>query len=417
MLSGLSLCGMILTGLDAPESNTPQPTAQSERTAKPSSSSAAQEATVTFLSGRKITGLMISSDDESVVLRINGIDTTYRRSRIASIKVLPPIEDRYLILRESLPDSDIDGRLLLVDWLRDRRAYELAIQELDSILEVEPNHPQAKTLKTWLEQHLKLAQSRSERKPKQATPNRRPVKATEPTLTAEQINLIRVYEIDLDNPPKFIIDNDTIRELIARSPEKFPVDEKAREAILDGTDLDKLKLLFRHRARDLYQKVRILEDPDSFKDFKQHIAGKTGWMINSCATVRCHGGENAGELRLISYNPNSPESLYSNFVIIDQFKLKDGSPLINHTEPDRSPLVHLGMVRSRSLYPHPELDPTKFGRDWKPVFRSTNATNFKRTTEWIRSLYTPRPDYGFNYPLQPATPNTDPGEPPTSPEP
>lgn len=360
------------------------------------------ECVITLTTGRKLTGLMMESSDESVVLRINGIDTTYRRARIASIDFLPPINERFDRLRAGLADSDIDGRLILVDWLRDRRAYSLAILELDSILELEPNHPEAGILKTWLEQHLKLARSRSQRSPERSpekVTRREPIKKNNiPMLTDEQINIIRVYEIDLDNPPRLKIDDSTIRELMLSYPEKFPADDKQRDAILKASTIDKLKLMFRERARDLYPQVKVLEHPESFDDFKKHIAGRTGWLINGCATTRCHGGEEAGRFQLSNHNPNSNSAIYTNFIRIEQFKLADGTPLINHAEPERSPLVQMAMVRSRSLYPHPTIDPTKHGRDWRPIFRSNSTSGFRKTVDWIRSLYTPRPDYGFEYP-------------------
>ena len=403
-LLALGVCGAVLIGLTAPdqspEQGTPPQAPQSTHEGNvPSGDSGVQECVVTFVAGRKLTGIMMDSNDENIVLRINGIDTTYRRPKIASIDFLPPVAMRFTEFRASIPDSDIDGRLLLVDWLRDRRAYELAIRELDSILELEPDHPNAKILKTWLEEHLKLAQNRVQRKDSaQRVRETRQARNNIPTLSEEQINLIRIYEIDLSNPPRFKVRDETIKELMRRSPELFPVDQRQRQAILDGSDLERLKLLFRHKARDLYPQVQILEDPASFQSFKKNIAGRTGWLINGCATARCHGGADAGRFKLTNRNPNSAESMYTNFVVLDQFKLHDGTPLINYADPERSPLVQMGMVRTRSLYPHPEIDAIKFGRKWRPVFRTTTSMNFQRTIDWIRSLYTPRPDYGFEYP-------------------
>jgi hypothetical protein len=400
------LCATVALGFtDQPDSS--PPTEAEQQSSEPSNDTSPsekivdttlRECTITIDSGRKITGIMMESNEDSVVLRINGIDTTYRRARIAKIEFLPPVEERYRKFRASIPDNDIDGRLVLIDWLRDRRAYALAIEELASILEIEPNHPQAKILKTWLEQHLKLIQNR-ENKPKKAKRVARQVKESAlPLLTEEQVNLIRVFELDLSDPPDLKVENSTIRTLMTMMPGAFPVAEEERERILQSSDLDKLRMLFRHKARDLYPEVRVLEDPQSFKDFKKHIAGRTGWLINGCATTRCHGGAEAGDLQLIGQHSNSSEAMYTNFMIIDQYELSDGTPLIDHIDPDRSPLIHMGLVRSRSLYPHPTVDPQKHGRDWRPVFRSTKATNFERTTDWIRSIYTPRPDYGFEYP-------------------
>ncbi len=396
------LCTLMLIGFaQQPEQSTPTQVTDSEQSQGTESvETTLQECEVTFTSGRTLTGIMMESDEDAIVLRINGIDTTYRRARISKLEFLPPVEERFKSFRAAIPDNDIEGRLVLVDWLRDRRAYALAIEELASILEVEPNHPQAKILKTWLEQHLKLIENRSkESDTSDKTKTTRTIKQSAiPLLSEEQINLVRVYELDLSDPPDLKVKNETIRALMSQMPGAFPVGEEEREAILDSDDLDKLRLLFRHKARDLYSEVQVLEDPQSFKDFNKHIAGRTGWLINGCATTRCHGGAEAGDLQLVGRHSNSTQALYTNFVILDQYELADGTPLIDYVDPDRSPLVHMGLVRSRSLYPHPEVDAQKFGRDWRPVFRSTKATNFKRTTDWIRSIYTPRPDYGFQYP-------------------
>ncbi|MFK7759273.1 MAG: hypothetical protein AB8C13_04925 [Phycisphaerales bacterium] len=366
-----------------------------------------QECVVTFTNGRQITGILMDSSEDAVVLRINGIDTTYQRSKIANTRFLPSVESRFTQFRSALADDDIDGRLLLVDWLRDRRAYAMAVRELDSILEISPNHPQAQLLKTWLSQHLKLVQNRSTKEQQASKKTRTPAKSDIPLLTPEQINLIRVYEIDLDDPPKLKVDKSTIQKLMQESPDMFPVNEQDRERLLDGSDLDRLKLLFRFKARDLYDEIQVFEDPQTFKDFKKFVAGNTGWLINGCATAQCHGGQEAGNLQLVGSRANSPESLYTNFMILDQFQLKDGSPLMNYTDPERSPLVQYGMVRSRSLSPHPEVDAANIGRDWRPIFRSTKAKNFNRTIEWIRTLYTPRPDYGVPNPLAIAPSTTE----------
>jgi len=399
----LGVCGVALLGFTThgQPSNHPATDGPGSIGGDSIKDSGVRECVVTFLTGRKLTGIMMESNEENVVLRINGIDTTYRRTKIESIEFLAPVSERYKEFRQAIPDSDVDGRILLVDWLRDRRAYGLAIEELDSILELEPNNPQAEILKAWLEQHLKLAQSRIER-----SNSSERIRASQrnkdniPMLTEEQINLIRIYEIDLSNPPRFKIDDKVIKELMHRSPELFPIDENQRKSIVDGSDLDKLKLLFRHKARDLYPQIQILDDPALFKDFKKILAGQSGWLNNGCATARCHGGTDAGRFKLSSHHPNSAETMYTNFMVLNQFELRDGTPLINFTDPERSPLVQMGMTRSRSLYPHPTVDAVKFGRKWRPVFRSTTAANFQRSVGWIRSLYTPRPNYGFQYPPQ-----------------
>lgn len=368
-----------------------------------------QEAIVILQNGRQLTGLLMEQSDEKVVLRINGIDTTFARDRVAGVRMLPPIEERYRELRSAVDDSDIHARLAIVEWLRAREAYRLALQELEGILKVEPDNPDARTLQTWLTASLELRE-RSTRTSEQPRERRQPPPPEVPLLTESQINRIRVYEVDLSKPTRMIVPDETMRTLMIRFPDAFPVDARQRDAILDLDPVEKLRIIFERRARDLYDQVRVLEDPPSMAAFKSRIAGSGGWLINACASNRCHGGAEAGRLRLVSDHPNSDASAYTNFLILERFKLADGTPLINHQEPARSPLLHMSLPRRASLYPHPEIDPLKTRDRWRPIFRSTTDHRFEESAGWIASLYTPRPDYAIDYPPTPHTPQPAPSD-------
>ena len=369
-----------------------------------------REVVVTLTSGREITGFLVSENEEQVVVRINGIDTTLPRNRVTGVRELAPVADRYRELRTMVDDNDIRARLALVEWLRARRAYRLAQTELESILAQDPGNPDASTLLTWIRNHLAL----SEREPRpQARERRTPPAPAIPTLSDADINRIRVYELDLRTPTRVIVPDEVIRELMVRFPDTFPVSVEERDAILKSDPMDKMRLLFDRKARDLYDRVRVLEDPPAMSAFKNRVhAGSGGWLMNACASNRCHGGSEAGRLRLLNQRPNSDQTAYTNFHILDNFRLADGTPLINHEEPARSPLLHMALPRRASLYPHPEIDRQVRGQDWRFVFRNTSDRGFQQTVEWIASLYRPRPDYGIVYP--PTQPEPDP---PVSPEP
>jgi hypothetical protein len=352
-----------------------------------------REVVVVLNSGREIVGALVSESDESVVVRINGIDTTLPRVRVAGIRELPPVRERYAELRKAVDDDNVRARLALVEWLRAREAYRLALVELEGILEIEPANPDARTLHTWLENHLRLAErSRPVRRTGRPTP---PAPAV-PLLSEAEVNLIRVYEIDLDNPGRVIVPDDVVRELMARYPENFPVSFEEREALLKAGADEKIRMLFESKARDLYGRVRVLDDPPSVALFKSRVG--SGWLMNACASNRCHGGADAGRLRLYNQRPNSDRTAYTNMLIVDRFLLADGTPLINHDHPDRSPLLQMGLPRHASLFPHPEVDRERIGQDWRFAFRNPSDRAFRQTVEWIGSLYTPRPDYGIVYP-------------------
>lgn len=370
------------------------PPAENSESDRASEDTGVTEAVVTLTTGRELEGVLVSDTPESVVLRINGIETTLPRWRVTRVRVLPPVEERYRTMRASVEDADIRARLSLAEWLRNRQAYRLALEELDGILEIEPGNPDARTLHTWLRNHLDMA-SRTRPARREV---RTPAASSIPVLTPEQINRIRVYELDLNHPTRIVVPDDVMRELMVRFPETFPVSLEEREAMLKLDAVDKMRILFDRKARDLYDSVRVLEDPPAMASFKTRIHGAGGWIINACASNRCHGGSEAGRLQLLSQRPNSDETAYTNFLILDRFRLADGTPLINYDEPARSPLLHMAMSRRASLYPHPAIDPREFGQDWRFVFRTTNDRRFIETAEWIASLYTPRTDYGITYP-------------------
>ncbi|MFK7884224.1 MAG: hypothetical protein AB8F26_08605 [Phycisphaerales bacterium] len=356
------------------------------------------EAVVRLHTGRQITGFLIEQSDEQIVLRINSIDTTFPRARIANLQILPPVAERYEQFRSAVDDDDVRARLALVEWLRARRAYVLALEELEGILKVEPSNPDARTLFDWISAHLALA-TKQRQQPAAGKPTaKKNTKPAIPSLTPEQINIIRVFEVDLNTPTRMVVPESTMRELMTRFPESFPIDVNEREAILKRDPIDQLRLLFEHRARDLYDTVQVREDPPSMATFKSRVHGARGWLVNACASNRCHGGSEAGRLQLINRSPNSDETAYTNFVILEQFRLSDGTPLINHKEPARSPMLQMALPRRASLYPHPEIDARKQNQRWRHVFRSNTDRRYKESADWITSLYTPRPDYGFVYP-------------------
>lgn len=92
----IGLIGLILPGLSAPQPNTDHPDTPPANQTSPDTDqeNTIKECVVTFVTGRTLTGILMDSNDQSIVLRINGIDTTYRRARIASVKFLPPPPSR-----------------------------------------------------------------------------------------------------------------------------------------------------------------------------------------------------------------------------------------------------------------------------------------------------------------------------------
>ncbi|MBO6739510.1 MAG: hypothetical protein JJ916_06600 [Phycisphaerales bacterium] len=395
---------------------------------EPDKNEGIRECVITLQSGRTITGELIREDSREVVIGINGIETTFLRKNVSNVVILPPVPERYKQLRASVDDGDIDARLALVEWLRARRAYSLAITELESILLLEPKNPRARLLHTWLKEYDKLAEQREDdgdeesqnpdqdNEELQGTPEKPEEpqyqirRNARPLLTPEQINLMKVYEIDLRDPPKMRISDDTMLKLMREFPDRFSPNENERARVLDLPNVEKLKLIFSLRARDLYNEIEVLENPQSLDRFKDAVHAGRGWLMNACATTRCHGGVDAGSFRLVNEKPNTDETAFTNLYIIENTKLANGMPLIDFENPDRSPLLQMGMIQSTALIPHPEIPRDYPGTGYRPVFRSTRDRKYQQAVDWIRSMYQPRPELEFDYPLNPAKTQPEPDQ-------
>ena len=389
-----------------------------------------RECVITLKSGRTITGELVREDSRIVVVGIEGIQTTFQRRLIANLVILPPVPERYERLRSTIADDDIDSRLALVEWLRARKAYNLALEELNEILLIEPRNPHAKLLHKWLSEYDKLSRDdqSDQSKENDGSPTTNDTDSNTakdedtrtyqirrnelPTLSDEQINLMRVYEIDLRNPPKMRIADEVMLELMRDNPDAFSPNEDERMKTLNLPEVEKLKLLFTLKARDLYPRVELLENPDSLQRFKDQIHHGRGWLINACASTRCHGGVDAGSFQLINDRPNTDETAFTNLYIIENTTLSNGLPLIDFNSPERSPLLQMAVIPSNSLVPHPEIPRGYPGTGFRPIFRHTRDRKYQQAMDWIRSMYQPRPELDFDYP--PRQPETDPNPQPTT---
>lgn len=360
--------------------------------------------------GQRITGILVSANEDEVRVRIAGISTPLGMDLIEKYEILPPISERYLELRKAVGD-DPEQIVQLVKWLRAREKYELALAEINRALAIDRNTPEGKQLKVQLEQQILLKQragkgaeddENSDETPKAQPGKPRTFKRPPdfPLLNDEQINLIKVYEIDLESRPRIMISRETITRLLEQNAGHplVPITREGRESWYRKDATEILDLMFRLQARNLYPQVRVVDQPHKFDVFRDDV--HRTWLLNKCATNECHGGEEAGRLMLYNKRPNSSESLYTNFLILNNYRLSDGTPLINTEEPAKSPLIQIGLPREDSMFPHPPVRnvPGTNGRDiWRPVFTAMDERMVGESVEWIKLLFRPRPDYGINY--------------------
>lgn len=378
----------------------------------------ATEVTVFTKDGGQLTGLLADLDSEKIILKIAGIRTTLEMSQVERYEILPPILQRYNQLRETIGD-DPEQIVRLVQWLQAREQYTLALTEAQRALKLAPDNSEAKRLQHVLEQQILLkAKSPKSGPPTPAPaeeavqePRRAPVEV--PLLSDSQINLIKVYEVDLADSPRLVIPRATVLRMLEANAGHplVPTTREGREALLRKSEPEILDLMFKLQARDFYSSVQVLDQPAPMKQYRDQIART--WLMG-CATNECHGGLEAGRLVLVNRNPNSDAAAYTNFFILQGFRIADAKGqvrgLIDWEFPERSPLLQMGLPREDSVFPHPPVPRGAAQKDiWKPEFRSTEDKLFQRAVGWIKAMYRPRPEYRLEYtPIRPFDPPVNP---------
>jgi hypothetical protein len=404
----LSILFLSTCAIAQPASTTPTTPATTPPTPAPTAPATPPpppEIRVTLKSGTTWDGLLIRKDDRIITLLISGIETNFDRDQVKETSVLPAIEDRYLDIRASIEDTDIDGIVTLADWLRIRQRYTLALEEVSRALALDPEHAAAKRLKIIIEQQQILAaKSAAPANPTPAAPST--PKSTFPLLSDRDLALLKVYEVDLANPGRILIPRPAIDALIARygTNPAVPQTREGREALYKANPATILEVFFRAQARDLYPEIKVADLPASLRRFRDDV--NRTWLVNSCATTACHGGEHAGRLRLTDDRPSSDQTSLTSMLILDRFRIKpamrpaksDGPveiPLIDYSKPAESPLLTFGLPPSDTNTPHPGAGAALKG--WRPAFQSRQDPKFLAAIKWIESMIQPRPDYPIEY--------------------
>lgn len=355
---------------------------------------------VRLKAGGDVSGELVREDDEVLVLRIAGVETRIPRSDIVSVTPLRSLQERYRSMRAIIDDNDVDRLLILIEWLVRSGLLDEARSELDHVQRVDPDNPDAARLRSMVDRLLELRRKSQER-PRKSAPQRRsraprplrPGPESFPLLSDQEINRIKVYEIDLDHPPRLVIPKETIEQLFARygDSDLLPADDEGRKAFANKPPVEILRTMFQLRARDLYDQVQVLELPRSLQRFRRDV--HNGWLLNACASTRCHGGLDAGDFLLYTRNRNSERTVVTNFLILDRFRTSQGQALINYDQPEASPLLQMALPARTARPAHPPV------RGWRPIFRSPSDRRFRQTVAWIRSMHQPRSDYGVEYQL------------------
>lgn len=351
--------------------------------------------------GSLIEGEIIKDGFTEIVILIEGIHHRIPRMEVSHIELLPSFEETLAKAREEIPLDDVEMRMELARWMIQNSQLEMARDELRDLLtrQVSPNATQLLEL---IEAKIVLSQTASDA-PRPMRPKAdRTAGIPRPTLTAQDVNTIRVFEIDFARPPKVKVRTETVQKLIENHSENIliPSDPNGRDQLHALPDIDLVKLIFEVKARALYPEIVVESEPHSLNHFRTKV--HNAWVIKNCATSGCHGGPNAG--RFFLHQSNDTRSVYENLLILERLELEGSRRMIDYENPQMSLLIQHALPRSVSRIPHPDV------KGFKPAFPSGNVRMYNQTIEFIRKMYSPRPQYPVEFvpPTQQAPLDTPP---------
>ena len=357
-----------------------------------------EDGVVFMRDGSMLDALVLEDGYGMVLVMIEGIKHEIPRDDVAYVRIKPSFEERLAHLRESIRENDLEARIELAKWMAANDQIDLARAELVAVLSMD-DHPEAKQLIKLLDAR-KALDANSSKDPVPLPPKADRMEGIpERKITAEDVNIIRVYEIDFSNPPKVTVKPRTIDALIENhgTHPRIPSNAKGREALHGMRDIDKVKLIFDVQARDLYPEIIVESEPHSLDLFRKKV--HNAWLIRNCATSGCHGGNDAGRFYLHRYDMKDPRTVFENLLILERLDLGDAGKLIDYENPSRSLIIQYALPATDSRTPHPDVE------GYKPVFPSGGGRLQQETERFIRAMYNPRPKYPVEF------------EPPTQEEP
>ncbi len=351
--------------------------------------------------GTLLAGQLVTDTFDEVVIRIEGVTTKLPRASVVQTRLDLTLEEKYERFREMIEPDQYTRRFELAAWLFEEEAYQLARAELVEIV-AKSKLPRAIELLRLVDAQLILEADAGRSTSPSPLDGRttRDDRSTGPVdlrdllpqeiISADDVNIMRVYEIDFRRPPRMHVSPDTIREILEKygaSP-LIAADSAGRTALFRAEPEEIVDLMFRLKARDLYSRIEVKSEPPALNLFRQRV--HDAWLIPNCATSRCHGGLDGGRFFLHRRNSKSERVRYTNLLILERWNELE-MPLVDYLDPGRSLLIQYGLPRNEARFPHPEV------KGWSPVFSKGNPRLLRDAFGWMNGMYRPRSGYPVDY--------------------
>lgn len=344
---------------------------------------------ILFNDGRTLVGKLLEDGYENVSIEIEGISTKYPRAAVSEVQPYPTDQELYERFRTAIEPDQYTARYTLALWLYNRKMYAESKHELDSLLEA-TNHYEAKRLLNEVDAQLALMKPRTDGDTPAPRPRDPRPEVPSNLLSKSDVNLIRVYELDLADPPRMQVSDELVRTMLEKysHSELIPAKSAEKAGFYSKEPVEIVRTLFALKARELYPQIEVIGEPESLNLFRQRV--HNAWVINNCATSRCHGGPDGGRLFLHNRDSKNDDTRYTNLMILLRTKI-DTLPLIDFDKPTDSLIFQYALPTTEARRPHPDV------KGWSPALTSSRKGLQEDFVRWVRSMRVRNGDYPVDY--------------------
>lgn len=343
--------------------------------------------------GRTLSGILVMKNDGGITLRPEGGENiAFANAEIVESSFQKSPREEYAEKRALVKDDDLSGRytLLLTFYYANQKSASAKAFCKDEAEQLLKDFPDSASI-----QKLHRAVSQAAEKPDAAAvaPDAgtggtatqipdpgTPAAAVVPLMSANDQNLLRLYQFDFKKDAKLslTIPKDVVDDLFKS---KGDSEELKKYKVAGGPlkfrnlrPVEQLEVIFDLRERELYPKIKVGGEPASLLTFRTDIHAMLIGYFTQRFAAQVPG------LIAKPKNISSPAEAYTNFLALSLASV-DGHAVIDHQSPADSLLLQWGLPRDLAKYPAPEI------KGWKPYFTGTNDSRFIEISRWIKSTY------------------------------
>lgn len=209
-------------------------------------------------------------------------------------------------------------------------------------------------------------------------------------LDKSDINLMKVYEIQLKNNPTVVVTRTIAEKILATQRENPAMAEflgrDGERKFRSLKQLELLDLIFAIGDRSIYKDVLIRTEPQTLKYYRTKI--NAIYVRGYCG--KCHANPRNPAPGLTLFSQLSEAGAYSNLALLRHMENKDGIPLIFPPTPEKSPLFQYGLPPEAARTPHPQVPKLR------PFFKNAEDPRYLDWLEWTSLLW----GQNENYPVK-----------------